>query len=55
MNEEVNITVEHLKELAAKAARWDALAKQIAKFYEEDSDADLGDIGEAAAIAFGYL
>jgi hypothetical protein len=38
-----------------KAAKWDALRKQMDKFYAEDSDADLGVIGEAAAQAFGYL
>jgi hypothetical protein len=50
---------ESLKEenerLRAKAERWDALESKIGKFYEDDSDADLGDIGEAAAVAFGYL
>ena len=42
-----------------KAERWDKLADKIAKFYPENHDenfeGDLGDIGEAAAIAFGYL
>lgn len=39
----------------AKAALWDALAAKMEKFYAEDSNADLGTIGEAAAEAFGYL
>lgn len=39
----------------AKAAKWDALAEKMNKFYAEDSDADLGTIGESAAQAFGYL
>jgi hypothetical protein len=46
---------EENERLRAKAERWDALESKIGKFYEDDSDADLGDIGEAAAVAFGYL
>lgn len=38
-----------------KAQKWDALSTQIGKFYEDDSEADLVDIGETAATAFGYL
>jgi len=44
-----------------KAAKWDALEAKIAKFYPEEMDGeqeepgDLTDIGEVAAMAFGYL
>lgn len=46
-----------------KAAKWDALDDKIGGFYvdekgdelEEEEGGDLADIGEAAAIAFGYL
>ena len=41
-----------------KAEKWDALAEKISAFYPEDeseSNGDLTDIGEAAAMAFGYL
>ncbi|MCT3671970.1 hypothetical protein HZP71_02360 [Elizabethkingia anophelis] len=38
-----------------KAEKWDALDKDLSKFYEEDSDGDLGSIGEVAARAFKYL
>lgn len=46
-----------------KADKWDALEKKIDAFYTtnedgdelEDEGGDLGDIGEAAARAFGYL
>lgn len=47
----------------AKSDKWDALEKKIDTFYPvdengddtEDEGGDLGDIGEAAAQAFGYL
>ena len=46
-----------------KADKWDALDLAIGKFYPTDEDGneledeggDLGDIGECAAMAFGYL
>lgn len=43
-----------------KAEKWDKLDDEISKFYREDDEVndefgDLIDIGEAAAIAFGYL
>lgn len=41
-----------------KAEKWDALYEKISDFYpENDNDApgDLVDIGEAAAMAFGFL
>lgn len=42
-----------------KAEKWDALGDKIAEFYPEDSEGyeggDLTDIGEAAAMAFGFL
>jgi hypothetical protein len=50
--DEIKKTEDSIK---AKAAKWDALAKKMDGFYAEDSEADLGVIGEAAAQAFGYL
>lgn len=52
-----------INEWKRKAERWDALEKEISKFYldengdelPEDEGGDLCDIGEAAATAFGYL
>jgi len=41
--------------LKAKAEKWDNLDAELAECYEEDSESDLCDIGEKAAIAFGYL
>lgn len=38
-----------------KAEKWDKLDKKIGKFYEEDADGNLIEIGEAAAVALGYL
>lgn len=42
-----------------KADQWDKLDEKIGKFYESDTgdieEGDLGDIGELAASAFGYL
>lgn len=46
-----------------KAAAWDALETKIASFYldedgeelEDGDGGDLADIGEAAAMAFGFL
>jgi hypothetical protein len=55
MKEYANQFKEENERLRAKAEKWDALESEIGKFYEDDSDADLGDIGEAAAVAFGYL
>lgn len=62
-NSELKKEIERLKERAEaeiaelkyKAEKWDSLDAKLAKFYEDDSEADLADIGEAAAIAFGYL
>lgn len=34
---------------------WDKLDDKLAKHYEEDSESDLAQIGETAAIAFGYM
>ena len=42
----------------AKAEKWDQLAEKVATFYPEDKAEPTGDleqIGEAAAIAFGFL
>lgn len=38
-----------------KAKKYDELEETIGKFYDEDSEGDLGDIGEAAAMHFGFL
>jgi hypothetical protein len=39
-----------------KAEKWDKLESKIGAFYEdEDSEGDLCDIGEIAAMEFGYL
>jgi hypothetical protein len=56
-------TPEQIKRWKEKAAKWDALDKQISKFYidedgepiEDEDGGDLADIGELSAIAFGYL
>lgn len=57
-------------EIIEKAKKWDALEKEIESFYGREVDGefvpyteeeceekcyDLGTIGEAAAIAFGWL
>jgi hypothetical protein len=52
-----------MESIFEKAAKWDALDDKIGGFYvdekgdelEEGEGGDLADIGEAAAIAFGYL
>jgi len=55
------IVVSILNEVFAKAENWDKLDAEIGVFYENEDDEDfeddgnLCDIGEAAAIAFGYL
>lgn len=56
-------TEQEIAQWKKKAEKWDSLDKQVAKFYvdengdeiDEDAGGDLGDIGEVAAIAFGYL
>jgi len=56
-------TKEQIKEWRTKAERWDALEKQIAKFYldkdgeelPDDEGGDLADVGEVAATAFGFI
>jgi hypothetical protein len=49
--------VSALKLKSEKADKWDKLAEQIGKFYEDDdeTEGDLADIGELAASSFGYL
>lgn len=50
-----------IKDLEAKAKKWDELENKISKFYSEDDngnvddEGDLSDIGEVAASAFGYM
>jgi hypothetical protein len=58
-------TQDTLETLKAKAEKWDALESKVSEFYlntegEYDEEnpvrkGDLGDIGEVAAIAFGWL
>ena len=56
-------TQKQLEQWKSKAEKWDALDKKISSYYvDENGDelegnegGDLIDIGEAAAIAFGYL
>lgn len=56
-------TPEQIESWKRKAEQWDALEKQISKFYfgddgeelSDDEGGDLCDIGEVAAMAFGYL
>ncbi|SHG86186.1 hypothetical protein SAMN05443549_107161 [Flavobacterium fluvii] len=63
--EEESIANEILKSIV-KAEKWDKLNDEIGKYYENDTEDDeenedeefegsLLDIGETAAIAFGYL
>lgn len=55
-------TQKQIKEWKEKAAKWDALDEKINRFYFDEDDnelpdsdgGDLVDIGEAAAMAFGY-
>lgn len=57
----MEISQEEYNELKTKADKWDSLDDQISKFYlddednEEEFEGDLCDIGEIAAMAFGYL
>lgn len=53
-------TEEQIKEFKEKADKWDALDAKIGDIYihdeeDEDGGADLADVGELAAKAFGYL
>lgn len=43
------------EELRKKGQKWDDLHRKIGRFYEEEVDGDLVDIGEVAAHAFGFL
>ena len=59
------VSEQQIAEWKTKAEKWDALDKEISKFYvdvdgeynEENPErhGDLGDIGEEAARAFGWL
>ena len=54
----MKLTTEEYLKIKRKADKWDELDKKIGKFYPEDETEDTGDlcdIGEAAAVAFGYL
>jgi len=59
-------TEQQINEWKTKAEKWDALEQRIAKYYPdeddykelndtEDAEGDLCDIGEIAAIAFGFM
>lgn len=56
-------TKDQIEEFKIKADKWDALGDKIASFYcddngnefSDDEGGDLVDIGEAAAMAFGFL
>jgi hypothetical protein len=54
----IQLTEEDYAVLVEKAEKWDALAKEVARFVQEDPEGeggDLLDIGEACAHAFGWL
>ena len=63
--EKTELTKEEFEELKTKAEKWDKLGSEIEKFYTNsegeinednlESEGDLGDIGEIAATAFGWL
>lgn len=59
--QEIKRLKEELKQAKIKAKKWDDLREQIGKYYSEDEHGnqeepgDLGDIGETAALAFGFL
>lgn len=64
MEERIKQLEEENRVLRIKAEKWDKLDAEIGKFYDdfdedeandEDYEGGLLDIGEAAAIAFGYL
>lgn len=51
---------EYSNQFKEKAEKWDKLDVKIGRFYKEDEDyiqedGNFLDIGEVAAIAFGYL
>jgi hypothetical protein len=56
------VSQKQIDQWKAKAEKWDALGEKIASFYPDEEDGtgeaeggDLCDIGEAAAMAFGWL
>ena len=63
--ENVTMTAEEAATLKAKAEKWDKLGEEIAKFYcdkdgeysedKPEASGDLCDIGEVAAMAYGWL
>jgi hypothetical protein len=59
MKNTIVVDQEEYNVLKAKAEKWDKLDDKISKFYPEEigeePTGDLGDIGEAAAMAFGYM
>ena len=53
--DKITIKESEYNELLEKAAKWDRLGKKIEEYYAEDAKGDLTDIGEEAAIAYGWL
>ena len=63
----MEIEEKEYQELKAKAKKWDDLEKKISSYYghinsdgewvehEDENTGDLVDIGEQAAIAFGFM
>lgn len=56
----IEISEKEYLELLKKADKWDALDFKLSEIYgdgdyEEENEADLSDIGEICAQAFGYL
>lgn len=56
----MEISQEHYNELKIKANKWDSLDNKLAEIYgygddNNEQEADLSDVGEIAASAFGYL
>lgn len=63
VSQQSNYTSPQIEEWKTKAEKWDKLGKKIQSMYvdengnelAEDNDFDLGTIGEAAAMAYGWL
>lgn len=51
-----DLLTEFAEKFKTKAEKWDRLERMVGAFYEdEDGEGDLFDIGEIAAMEFGYL
>ena len=51
---EGQVSPEQLKMLREKARKYDEISNAISKFYDEDPDMDLYDIGEYISTYFGH-